>query len=289
MEIKLNAMAKINLMLDILGRLDNGYHSLWMIMQSVNLFDTVCLADTQGAEIKVTCSDKRIPTNEENLAYKAAQAFIDTMGITGRGVKIDITKRIPLAAGLAGGSANAAAVILGMNELFNTKLTTLQLNKIGLSVGADVPFCMYGGTMLAQDIGGVLAPLPDLPDCYIVLAKPEKGISTAKAYQLFDEEDNYRRPDKCRMLRAAVNEDLPQMAKLVANVFEQVIEVPERVNIKTIMRENGAIGCCMSGSGPTVFGLFDDEQSANRCADELKSIVSSVFVCKPANKGVVRL
>lgn len=287
MHVTVKAAAKINLMLDIVERLENGYHSLWMVMQSVDLYDTVTVERTGTGAIRLACSDTRLPADESNLAFKAARAFFDATGVPNSGVSITVEKKIPFAAGLAGGSADAAAVLLALDRLFEMNLKQRVLNKIGLTLGADVPFCLQGGTMLAQNIGELLTPVPELPDCFIVLAKPAQGISTAQAYHLCDTASNLRAPDKRGMLSALLAEDLKGAARLVGNVFEQVIDVPERVAIKAVMRECGALGCCMSGSGPTVFGLFDAEQEAACCAEKLRAIVPEVFVCRPVEEGCV--
>ena len=287
MSIKIKTAAKINLMLDIVEKLDNGYHSLWMIMQSVNLYDIVEVEKTQD-KIEISCSDERLPTNKSNIAYKAAQRFFEFTNCKG-GAKIRIEKNIPFAAGMAGGSADAAAVILALNKLYEQNLNMKALNKLGLLVGADVPFCMQGGTMLAQDIGEVLSPLPDLPDCYIVIAKPEQSVSTQGAYTAFDygsQKNKCRHTDKSRMLRAVLQEDLQTVCKTLGNVFEQYIEVHDRVPIKTVMRKHNCMGCCMSGSGPTVFGIFDSEANAEACKKELKMFIDDTFVCHPVQSGV---
>lgn len=283
MKITVNAPAKINLFLDIIGRLDNGYHSLFMVMQSVGLEDTLTLELCEEKGIFLTCSDGRLPTDEKNIAYKAAKKFCDAAGIE-PSVKIHIEKKIPFAAGLAGGSADAAAVIVGLNELLETNYNQRQLCEIGLAVGSDVPFCIVGGTQLSQNTGGVLSELKPLKDCYIVLAKPEAGVSTAEAYAAADNTYLYR-PDSMRMLDACEKGDFAAICKYAGNVFEQVIEVPERVEFKRIMRKHGASLCQMSGSGPTVFALFDEKADAESCAEELKKICPNVFVTVPALYG----
>lgn len=285
MKITVNAPAKINLFLDIIGRLDNGYHSLFMVMQSVGLCDTVTLESCGEKGIFLTCSDDRLPTDEKNIAYKAAKKFCDYAGVE-PSVRIHIEKKIPFAAGLAGGSADAAAVITGMNELLETAFTQRQLCEIGLTVGSDVPFCIVGGTQLSQSTGGVLSPLKELKDCFIVLAKPDAGVSTAEAYAAADSAHLYR-PDSMRMLDACEKGDFDGICKYAGNVFEQVIEVPERVEFKRIMRDCGASLCQMSGSGPTVFGLFEKGDDAEKCAAELKKICPNVFVTKPVPYGAV--
>lgn len=279
--MKIKAFAKVNLMLDILGTLPGGYHNLWMLMQSVSLYDTVTVTKNDNGEITITCNKEGIPTDEKNIAHKAARAFFEATGTENCGISIHIEKAIPSEAGLAGGSADGAAVIKLLNELFCTRLTERELCRIGRKVGADVPFCIVGGTCLAQNIGDVLAPLDDIPDCFFVLAKPKMGVSTKEAYQSFDNAQYIRRPKTQQMLIAAANGDFDQMCHLAANVFEQVIEVPERVEIKKIMREEKAKLSLMSGSGPTVYGIFENEKDAERCAERLKKITKDVFIATP--------
>ncbi len=287
MKITVNAPAKINLFLDIIGRLDNGYHSLFMVMQSVDLADTVVIETSEEKGICLTCSDDRLPTDSKNIAYKAAVKFCEYSGVE-PSLRIHIEKRIPFAAGLAGGSADAAAVIVGLNSVLNTGFTQRQLCEIGLSVGSDVPFCIAGGTQLSQSTGGVLSPLKELDDCFIVLAKPEAGVSTAEAYAAADNAQLYR-PDSMRMLDACEKGDFEGICRYAGNVFEQVIEVPERVEFKRIMRECGASLCQMSGSGPTVFGLFKNIEDAEKCVDKLKEICHNVYLAKPVSHGAIEL
>lgn len=282
MEVKVKAYAKINIFLDILGKLENGYHSLFMVMQSVDLYDTVTLTPTDKG-ISLTCSEQGIPCDERNTACKAAKVFFEKTGIE-KGVKIHIDKSIPHEAGLAGGSADAAAVFKGLDALFETNLPTYELCEMGLMVGSDVPFCIVGGTCLAQNTGGVLSPLKPLKNCFIVLAKPDRGVSTAKAYADADSTYIYH-PDCMKMLDACEKGDFTAICKQAGNVFEQVVEVPERVEIKRIMRENNCSLAQMSGSGPTVFGIFENEDDAVKSAEKIKKICSKVFVTKPVKSG----
>lgn len=286
MKITVKAAAKINLMLDVLEKLPNGYHSLWMIMQSVGVYDRVTVEKNSGGEITLSCSDETIPTDGRNIAYKAAERFFEYCGINDKGVHIHLEKHIPHAAGLAGGSADGAAVLTALNEIYGANLPMKKLCQIGVKVGADVPFCLQGGTMLAQDIGQVLSQLPDMPSCFIVLAKPQCGVSTAEAYGAVDS-INLRHPDSRTMFRSVINGDLDGICSSLGNVFEQAIDVPERVAIKEILRKNGAKGCCMSGSGPTVFGIFNDRNGAEKSANQLKEKIKgvTVHVCAPAEYG----
>ncbi len=284
MKITAFASAKINLFLDIIGRLDNGYHSLFMVMQSVSLGDTVTVEECAESGISLTCSEKSLPTDEKNIAYKAAKKYYEALGKE-PSVKIHIEKKIPFAAGLAGGSADAAGVLVALNEINGNYFTQRELCKIGLSIGSDVPFCICGGTCLSQNTGGVLSPLEPLKDCYIVLAKPECGVSTAEAYSASDSTELYH-PDCMRMLDACEKGDFEGICKYAGNVFEQVIEVPDRVEYKRIMRKHGASLCQMSGSGPTVFAIFENKENAEACAAELKGICKDVFVTVPVSCGV---
>lgn len=284
--MRIKAAAKINLLLDILKKLDNGYHSLFMIMQSVSCFDEVEVNLTDSGIIAIDCGDAQLKNDETNIAYKAAKAFFDYTEIKNRGLDIKIKKNIPLAAGLAGGSADGAAVIFALNRLYKANLSDNQLRQIGVKVGADVPFSLMGGTALALNIGEILAPLPDIEKCFIVLAKPNEAVATASAYADFDKAHNIRHPDNASMLEALANGQSEKAFSLVENVFEQVIDVHARPYIKDTMRRFGCKAACMSGSGPTVFGIFDTEEKANECANEIKKTMKQVFVTTPTKKAI---
>lgn len=281
------AAAKINLMLDILSRLDNGYHSLFMIMQSVSLFDKVEVIKTSNGGIRLLSNEKRIPCDETNIAHKAARAFFDYVGEKDNNISIYIEKNIPFAAGLAGGSADGAAVIAALNDIYQTKLTERELCSIGVKVGADVPFCLTGGTRLAQNIGEVLSPLPDLNECYIIIVKPEQGVATGAAYAEFDKH-GVRHLDTGSMLYSAANGDFDKICSLTGNVFEQLIEVPQRVPIKSVMLKNNASCACMSGSGPSVFGIFKKIDDAMCAIEELKKEHKDVFLTRPVASGLIK-
>lgn len=285
MKIEVKAYAKINLLLDIVSTRKDGYHDLFMIMQSVNIYDTVSVEKRKGKKITLSCNIDGIPLDEKNIAYKSALEFFKSQHIKNTGIHIDLIKRIPHAAGLAGGSADGAAVIIALNKIYNTNLTDKELCKIGVNVGADVPFCITGGTLLSQGIGEILTPVKPLKKCYIVLAKPQFSVNTAYAYKQYDECGKVHTPDKLGMLYAIQSRDLEQICSKMENVFEQFIEVPNRVYMKEIMRSNGAVGTCMSGSGPTVFGIFNEKEKADKCANEIKIYADDVCVCTPVNKG----
>lgn len=285
MKVKVKAYAKINLLLDIVATRTDGYHDLFMIMQSVGVYDTITVKKTKGKKINITCNIDDIPLDEKNIAHKAAVAFFNANGIKNTGISIDIVKRIPHAAGLAGGSADGAGVIVALNEIYNTGLDKSQLCDIGVKVGADVPFCITGGTLLAQGIGDVLNKVKPLRRCYILLAKPDFGVNTGIAYKSFDCFGKVHTPDKLGMLYAMQSRDLKQICEKMENVFEQFIEVPNRIDMKQIMRQNNAIGTCMSGSGPTVFGIFENKEDAQKAADELKQYAKDICICTPVNTG----
>ena len=285
MKTTIRAYAKINLMLDILSRLENGYHDLFMIMQSVGLYDEVTVENDSSKGISITCNVEAIPCDEKNIAYKAATAFFNATGTVNSGISIHIEKKIPHAAGLAGGSADGAAVIVALDKLFGTNLKEKDFIEIGSKVGADVPFCILGGTMLAQYTGTLLSHLPDLSEKYVIIVKPEQDVSTAKAYAAFDTAERVRHLDTKNMLMAVINDDWKTISEKVANVFEQFIEVTDRTVIKGIMRKHDALCTCMSGSGPSIFGIFDDSDKAEGCLEELKNDFPSSFICKTVKNG----
>ncbi len=287
--MKVKAAAKINLMLDILKKLDNGYHSLFMIMQSVDLYDTVTVEKNSINEIIIKCNKEGVPCNEKNIAHKCAKAFFDFCNIDDRGVTIEIEKNIPMAAGVAGGSADGAAVLYCLNKIYKTNLTDRELAKIGNKVGADIPFSLTGGTAVTLGTGNVIAPVTDLPECYIVLTKPEQDVSTPEAYAEFDSLTRVRHLDRVSMIDAVSNGDYEKICSLCGNVFEQAVEVPKRPHIKGVMRKCGADAVCMSGSGPTVFGLFSDKDKAVQCYEKLSKKYIDVYLCKPVNNGVVEI
>lgn len=285
MQIKVNAYAKINLLLDIINKRNDGYHDLFMIMQSINLYDTVTVTETKTRKITITCNIDDIPLDEHNIAYKAAAQFFKDTKIKNKGINIDIVKRIPHAAGMAGGSADGAGVLVALNELTGANLSIDELCKIGVKIGADVPFCIKGGTLLAQGIGDVLNKVKPLRKCFILIAKPDCSVNTAYAYRQFDECGKAHTPDKLGMLYAMQSRDLKSIAEKMENVFEQFIAVDNKVEIKSIMRNHNALGVCMSGSGPTVFGIFENKEDANNALNEIKPLVKDIAVTIPVSKG----
>lgn len=285
MKIEVKAYAKINLLLDIVSTRPDKYHDLFMIMQSVGIYDTITVKKTKKKGITLSCNIDGIPLDEHNIAHKAAEAFFNSQNIKDKNIHINIKKRIPHAAGLAGGSADGAGVIVALNEMYKTNLTPKELCKIGVKVGADLPFCITGGTLLAQGIGDCLCNVKPLKKCIILLAKPDISVNTGHAYNQFDKNGKLHTPDKLGMLCAIQSRDLKKICSKMENVFEQFIEVPNRIDIKEIMRNNNALGACMSGSGPTVFGIFEKKEDAEKAAFLLKEYAKDIHICTPVSKG----
>lgn len=275
--------AKINLTLDVTGKRDDGYHEVEMIMQTLSLFDLVIADKTRGG-IHLSTNLHYLPSNEKNIAYKAARLFFDETGIRG-GVKLRIHKNIPVSAGLAGGSGNAAAVLVLLNMLYNAGLSEKELCSLGAKLGADVPYCITGGTQLSSGIGEVLSPLPPMPKLNILLVKPFINVSTAEVYKEIDSAVITRRPDTAAMTAAIERGDARAVAGNLCNVMEYVTErqYPVISDIKSKMKADGALGALMSGSGPSVFGIFEDYETAFRSAAGFLRSFRDVFVVKTYN------
>lgn len=270
-KIKLKALGKINLGLDVLGRRPNGYHDVRMVMQTVYLYDQILLEKTDKEGISLETNLFYLPVNENNLAYRAAKMLIDEFTIK-EGVHISLEKHIPVAAGMAGGSSNAAAVLYGMNRLFQLGLTDQELMDRSVQLGADVPYCIMRGTVLAEGIGEKLTPLPAMPKCHVLLAKPPISVSTQKVYEKLDAQEVTKHPDIDGILLGLQTGDLEKITSSMGNVLENVTitEYPQIERIKDVMKEEGALNAMMSGSGPTVFGIYDDKMLARRAAARIR-------------------
>ena len=291
MSLKVIAPAKINLFLDIKGRRENGYHDIKSIMQSVDLCDL--LSFDEADEFSLSCSDKALACDNSNLVRRAADAFFDATRIEKRNVAITLEKNIPMAAGLAGGSSDAAATLVGLNALYGAPLTEDRLCEIGASLGADVPFCVKVGTYLTEGIGEIMTKVPSMPECLIVVAKDlTDGVSTPAAYKALDEMYGYfvsREPNEegYRKLYTALSDgDIHTLCSSLYNIFEDVIlkEHESVSKFKKTMISCGALASLMSGSGPSVFGIFDDEENANKAANKLKQNGIFATVCRPIEK-----
>lgn len=280
-QIELKALAKINLGLDVLGKRENGYHDVRMIMQSIFLYDEVRIEKKEAAGIEVETNLKFLPVGEDNIAYKAAKLLIDEFGI-GEGVRITLRKHIPVAAGLAGGSSNAAAVLFGMNRIFRLGLSQKDLMERGVKLGADVPYCIMRGTVLAEGIGEELKRLPAMPKCTVLIAKPPISVSTKTVYEALDSKEITEHPDIDGIIKGLELGNLKMIADSMGNVLEKVTVPmhPEIEEIKQEMKEAGALGAMMSGSGPTVFGLFESRAAARAAQRNIreKELTRQVYV-----------
>ncbi len=284
--IQMKAYGKINLSLDVTGKRENGYHDVRMIMQTVGIYDQILLTRTDKPGITVTTNLSFLPVDENNLVYKAAKLLMDEFNIES-GLNINLKKNIPVAAGMAGGSSDAAAVLVGVNNMFGLNLSKKDLMERGVKLGADVPYCVMRGTALAEGIGEVLTPLAPMPDCYILIAKPHISVSTAFVYKNLKLDTIERHPDVDRVASYIAAGDIAGIADSMDNILETVTvpAYPVINDLKVMMKENGALNSMMSGSGPTVFGIFDDKEKADSAYSivEKSGLVRQLFLTKPFN------
>ena len=290
--VEYKAFAKINLHLDVTGIREDGFHSVNTVMQTISLCDTVSASLREDSEFILTCTDPDVPTDSKNLAIKAALLFAETTGIR-RGADIHIEKRIPLSAGLAGGSADGAATLLALNELNGSPLSLAELCRLGSRLGADVPFCIVGGGAFADGKGDRLHSFPALPDCTLLVACGGEGVSTPAAYGMLDELYNkfeseiYYVPKDISPLRDAMSDgDLRRISNNLYNIFESPILAarPVASNLRRIMLDCGALGAMMSGSGPSVFGIFTDREGLERACDRIRKLGVTPHVCSPISR-----
>ncbi|MFQ9871535.1 MAG: 4-(cytidine 5'-diphospho)-2-C-methyl-D-erythritol kinase [Oscillospiraceae bacterium] len=280
--------AKLNLTLDITGRREDGYHFMQMVMQAVDLYDTLTLTRLEHQRVDVTCNKPELSCGEDNLVRRAAVLFFEHTGIRA-GTAIEIQKVIPMQAGLGGGSADAAGTLTGLNALFGTGLSTQELCALGLTLGADVPFCIRGGTALAQGIGEIFTELPRMPECSIVIAKPVENMSTAVGFARFDEHGARRRPDHDKVVAGIAAGDLEYLTQGMYNVMEEVYGLSAVSSIEEDMLRHGAVKAMMTGSGTAVFGIFGQRSKAKRCLKSLMGSVQAVFLAQPVDHGPVLL
>ena len=288
MKIERKAYAKINLGLDVTGVREDGYHIVKMIMQNVDLYDTLTFDDNDSGEIVLTASTDKIETDERNLICKVARQLKDKFDVK-QGVTMHLVKRIPVAAGMAGGSTDGAAAYLALNELWGLNLSKKELCELAVSLGADIPYCIIGGTALAEGIGEELTAISDMPTCHLVIAKPAIDVSTGWVYKELDSREGIKHPD-IDGIKAAIEEgDLNKMCALIGNVLEEVTasKYKEVGQLEEILRKEGAVGAFMTGSGPTVFGVFDKKDAAEagyRAVVESK-LAPETFLSAPINPG----
>lgn len=286
--MRLRALAKINLGLDVLRKREDGYHELRMIMQTINMYDQLDIEISKTPGIKITTNLPFIPVNESNLVYKAAKLLMDEFQVE-QGITVDLQKFIPVAAGMAGGSSDAAATMIGVNRLFGLGLSVKELMERGVKIGADVPYCLLRGTALAEGIGDKLRALPACPDCYVLIGKPAISVSTKFVYENLHANELEYHPEIDKMLDAIQWHNLNKIADGMGNVLETVTipHYPVIQKIKDHMKEHGALNAMMSGSGPTVFGLFDDKATAENACEALREsrLARTVFLTTVFNNG----
>ena len=284
--MQLRALAKINLGLDVVRKREDGYHEVRMIMQTIQMYDLLKIDKCSEPGVHLTPNLPYVPCDERNLVYKAVKLLMDEFEIH-QGVTMDLKKFIPVSAGMAGGSSDAAAALVGMNRLFGLKLSVEELMKRGVTIGADVPYCIMRGTALAEGIGEILTPLSPVPFCYILIGKPGINVSTKTAYENLNLSQIQQHPQIDSMIDAILAQDLKEMAGLMENVFEPGIirEYPVVQEIKDLMLEGGALNAMMSGSGPTVFGIFDSRRKMEKTAQQLREshLAKTVFATKVFN------
>ena len=281
--MEVQACAKLNLTLDVLGKRPDGYHDLRMIMQSIDLSDRLTLEENGGAGLRVCTNLHFLPNNEKNLAAQAALRYWEARGLPSRGLNITIDKHIPVCAGMAGGSSDAAAVLRALNAVEREPLSPVRLAEVGERVGSDVPYCVLGGTALAEGRGEILTPLPPLPQCWVALCKPEFSISTPALFARIDSVRLRCRPDTQGALAALEAGDLAGVARRMYNVFEDALPDRQRArvsDIKNVLIQCGALGASMSGTGPTAFGLFDSEECARQARERLLDLGGEVFLAR---------
>ena len=287
MKMTILAPAKLNLFLDITGKRNDGYHIVNMVMQAVSLFDEVTVTlSSGGSGFSVECSDGSVPCGETNTAYRAAKDFFEHIGRPLPEVGIRIKKRIPSQAGMAGGSTDAAAVLFALNSMTDSELPLEELCDIAEGIGADVPFCLYGGTMTAGGIGTILSPLPDIPDCCFVIVKPDFSISTAEAYRKSDELSDLTCVSADRVVSGVCNGDIAEIGRGMYNRFEEVAGIAEIDEVKSVMMSCGAKGAILTGSGSAIFGLFDSKEEAEICEGTLSEKYDKVYIARPVSHGV---
>lgn len=284
--MRLKALAKINLGLDVLGKRDDGYHEVRMVMQTIQMYDIINIYKSPKPGIRLQTNLPYIPTDERNLVYKAANLLMEEFGIK-CGLQVNLEKFIPVSAGMAGGSSDAAATFIAVNRLFHLELSKRELMKRSLAIGADVPYCIMRGTALAEGIGEKLTPLPPVPGCYVLIGKPSVNVSTRQAYESLRLSEIPHHPDIYGLVQAIRNYDLDAMLPHMENVFEPGIikEYPVIGKIKDLMLESGAIHAMMTGSGPTVFGIFRSRAAAGRAANILRKsqLARTVFTTRLFN------
>ena len=284
--IKETAYAKLNISLDVTGKREDGFHDMVMIMQSVSLCDELSILPTEGGRVEASSNLRFVPRDERNLAVRAAQRFLEAAGVSGQGFRIDLKKGIPVGAGMAGGSSDAAAVLRGLNRMYGRPFDRAGLEELSARIGSDVAFCVSGGTMLAQGRGEQLSPLPSMPDCVFTICKPDFSISTPELFRKLDSAPLKRHPDTPGLLRALEEGDLAALCRRMYNVFEDVDDRRMRTvaEIRSAMLDHGALGAMMTGTGSAVFGVFRSEEAAQAACAALRQDWRFCRIARPVER-----
>ncbi len=280
--MKVRAYGKLNLTLDVLGRRPDGYHLLDTVMQSISVWDELDIQTSRQPGVHLQCNKDRLPTDSKNTVYRAAKFFLEDCGLVDQGVYIFIKKYIPSRSGMGGGSADAAAALRGLNEMFKTGLTTEQLMAIGARVGADVPFCVTGGAARCTGVGANVEPVAPLPDCWLVVCKPPAGMSTPRAYSILDQYPLSSTQATPRMLEALEAGNLKRVAKCLGNRFDETIRLAPVRALKRAMVDAGALGSMMTGSGSSVYGIFVSEDQAREALETIDGM-GRTFLAQPCS------
>lgn len=283
------AYAKLNISLDVTDKRPDGFHNMVMVMQSISLADDITITLNDTGTVRARTSLYFIPNDERNLAVKAAVRYLKEIGDSEHGAEIEIEKRVPVGAGMGGGSSDAAAVLRGMNALFDHRVSAARLVEISGEIGSDVPFCVAGGTALAEGRGEILTPLPDFPQCALVVCKPEFSISTPELFKRLDMQKTHHHPDTAGIIDALNNGELQPLCRRMFNVFESVDDRRMRdvAQIKSALLDNGALGAVMTGTGSAVFGIFKDMNSAVNACETLKKEIAFCCTAAPVGREII--
>ncbi|MCI9193710.1 4-(cytidine 5'-diphospho)-2-C-methyl-D-erythritol kinase [Acutalibacter muris] len=278
--MKINAYGKINLTLDVVGRREDGYHLLDTVMQTISVWDELEIQHSRQPGVHLQCNRESLPTDSKNTAFRAAKFFLEDRGLQNEGVYIFIKKHIPSRSGMGGGSADAAAVLRGLNEMYETKLSAEKLMELGAKVGADVPFCVIGGAARCTGTGAQVEPIAPMPECWLVVCKPPTGMSTPRAYALLDQYPLSSIQATPRMLEAMAVGSLKRIGRSLANRFDETLRMAPVRALKRAMTDAGALGAMMTGSGSSVYGIFETEQRAREAMEQMVGM-GKIFLAKP--------
>ena len=279
------APCKINLTLNITGKRNNGYHDMSMVMQTLDFYDKITIKKTNSSIINVIDKQSKIPKDNNSIVFRATTSFFQYTNIKHNGIEIFVEDNIPVCAGLAGGSADGAGVLVGLNSLFSANLSKQQLCEIGVQIGADIPFCIMGSTALVEGIGEIITPIKPLTQGFFVVAKPDWGVSTPEAFQIFDNAKKIHTIDNKKTIDAISTQNIIELGKSFANVFQDVYQNQEVDNLCSEFKDIGAIGACMTGSGSAVFAIFDSYNKAKFALDIIKNKYPSAFLARPCKFG----